>query len=297
MDADANTILDSNPGARQRLAPLTFTSAAGVLSASLVEPRCTSRHQGEILSLHDVLSLTPQLASGTRLLLAPAAQAVPTLEVRAFSIDAIGDEPTKNGPTTAPRARRWLLVGFVPDPTARVAVVVESLDPLTSTATRRGLDIELPRIFQRCRGHLTPTLMMMDIDQLKTINDGHGHLAGDSLLSLFTERIRRMLRPDDFVARFGGDEFVVILQNVETIGSDPSVARIANRLLAEINVPAAINDELTLSIRCSIGIAGYSTTFGDHQAWLAAADRAMYAAKQSGGNRYAIWSPAGPALG
>ncbi len=130
-------------------------------------------------------------------------------------------------------------------------------------------------------------LLFVDLDGFKTINDRHGHLAGDHVLVVAAHRLRAALRETDTVARVGGDEFVVILGDLTAAGT---AAEVADKVLAEI--ACAFNwDGHALHVGASIGVA----LFPDHaltgDGLRAVADTAMYEAKNHGKNRYRFAPP------
>ncbi|AWU92873.1 EAL domain-containing protein [Azospirillum ramasamyi] len=124
------------------------------------------------------------------------------------------------------------------------------------------------------------TLMFLDVDRFKTINDSLGHAAGDRLLVEVATRLRRLFIEGDTLARLGGDEFVALLP-----GCDAAHASLlAERVLASLSVPLAVAD-LTLTPTASIGIAVHPDDGMDFDTLLRQADAAMYRAKQAGRNR------------
>ncbi|WP_240475757.1 putative bifunctional diguanylate cyclase/phosphodiesterase [Herbaspirillum rhizosphaerae] len=132
----------------------------------------------------------------------------------------------------------------------------------------------------------TLVLFFIDLDRFKTVNDTLGHHAGDQLLVAAAERLREQLRPDDVLARFGGDEFVVILG-----GSPPQemIAAIAQRLINSILRPFVINGH-EMFISASIGSAAYPEHGEDAIAILKNADIAMYHAKERGKNAFQLFN-------
>ncbi len=121
-------------------------------------------------------------------------------------------------------------------------------------------------------------LLFIDLDRFKTINDSLGHQAGDELLKRVGQRLRVSMRDADVVSRFGGDEFVVLLNGVT--GSSEAL-QIAQRLLASLRAPYLI-EELELNVSCSIGIAMFPDDAVDMDELMRHADAAMYQAKASG---------------
>lgn len=129
----------------------------------------------------------------------------------------------------------------------------------------------------------TPAVLFLDLDGFKEINDSEGHAAGDAALRAVAAALTAALRSDDVVARFGGDEFAVLLPNTA-----PSMAMGVARKLCE-----AVHDAVP-RLCASIGVACYPGSATDAEALLAAADRAMYAAKASGGGRAVSACPEEP---
>ncbi len=119
------------------------------------------------------------------------------------------------------------------------------------------------------------TVLFIDLDQLKSINDRHGHAQGDAALRATAARIRRALRGADFLARLAGDEFVVISQN---IASAADATRLGERLTVWLGI-ALPEDQWTQPIRASIGVAVFPDHGADMQTLVHAADLAMYRAK------------------
>jgi diguanylate cyclase (GGDEF)-like protein len=131
-------------------------------------------------------------------------------------------------------------------------------------------------------------LVMLDLDHFKTINDTYGHPVGDEVLLRVADRIRQALRVGDTACRKGGDEFTVLVPNL----NPEQAGRMAQRLIDEIHAsPIELPDGRMVDIGVSIGIALYPTHAGTWQDLWARADEALYLAKQSGRSQWAIWSP------
>lgn len=153
-------------------------------------------------------------------------------------------------------------------------------DPLTGLLNRRGVVAALGDTRDDER-----TLAIFDIDRLKYVNDEFGHLVGDDFISSVGARIARGFSRDDVVGRWGGDEFVVILDLPLAEGS-----RVVERVFAEVTAQPFSNDALTLPIGVSVGITGWSSEMSVDNA-LAIADRSLYEAKSDGRNRIVVaWS-------
>lgn len=151
-------------------------------------------------------------------------------------------------------------------------------DALTELHNRRGL---LAALREAVRKHARDggsfTLLYLDLDDFKPVNDQLGHAAGDELLRAVGQRLRTGLREADVVARLGGDEFAVLLQGVAMA----EVPLIAEALLQRLSQPYVVRGE-TVRVTACIGIAGYPDAAHSAEALLEAADAAMYRAKAAG---------------
>ena len=125
-------------------------------------------------------------------------------------------------------------------------------------------------------------LLYMDLDGFKTVNDSHGHDAGDFVLKIVAERMKQAVTDKGYPFRLGGDEFAIILGNTE---DEREVKEVADQLLNDISLPINFNGT-TLNVGCSIGIAVSNLVAGDAEELIQLADRAMYASKQAGKNQY-----------
>lgn len=135
--------------------------------------------------------------------------------------------------------------------------------------------------FDRCRqGQQRATVALIDVDHFKEINDRHGHLVGDSVLRLLSEKLVQSLRAEDLAGRYGGDEFCVILPNTPPVLAGEVMERLRQEL-GEVRSELAPGLRITLSI----GLAGYSPFQLDATHWLKDADRALYLAKSRGRNQ------------
>ena len=133
------------------------------------------------------------------------------------------------------------------------------------------------------------TVMMLDLDRFKTVNDTLGHAAGDALLKATAKRLGSLLRKSDTFARLGGDEFAVLAPEMDR---SEDFAAIATKIIAAINEPFQI-DGHKVNIGTSIGIAVYPRDGRDIDELLKSADKAMYYVKEHGRNSYRFASDAG----
>lgn len=161
-------------------------------------------------------------------------------------------------------------------------------DSLTDLNNRRALEWDLPRQIKKSRSQDIPlSLIILDVDFFKKVNDQHGHLVGDRLLQLLCSRLRHNLRSQDTAFRYGGEEFVVILPH--TTGDEAmTVAERLNRIVRE--QPFAINSKLHLHITISLGVASLQDD-DDEQGinLLNRADQCLLAAKVGGRNQAIGW--------
>lgn len=128
-------------------------------------------------------------------------------------------------------------------------------------------------------------VMFLDLDGFKDINDALGHAAGDALLQQFAARLRDHTRASDTLARFGGDEFTVLVPDVKDPGR---VCRVADKIIAEARRPYRIDDG-EFSVSTSLGISLYPDDGSDPETLVVQADLAMYEAKKLGKNRYCFY--------
>ncbi len=157
-------------------------------------------------------------------------------------------------------------------------------DTLTSLPNRRFFYERLQETMNRVQRTKRPVaIMFMDVDHFKSVNDSLGHDIGDLVLKEFGTRLKRAVRQVDFVARLGGDEFMVIAE--EQAGED-SAAVIAQKIIDNMAADFAINDQRSLRVTTSIGIALYTGQALNADDLIRQADQAMYQAKRSGRNTY-----------
>ncbi|MFY9143466.1 putative bifunctional diguanylate cyclase/phosphodiesterase [Sulfuricurvum sp.] len=156
-------------------------------------------------------------------------------------------------------------------------------DPLTMLPNRAKLKLQLEGRFEHS-GFTPFALMFLDLDNFKNINDTMGHKIGDKILIEVSNRLKQTLGKYDFCARFGGDEFVILLQDADT----PSIDMIAERLIQTFKEPFKIN-EMDFFLSSSIGIALYPEDASNGDDLIKHADTAMYEAKNKGKNQFVYY--------
>jgi diguanylate cyclase (GGDEF)-like protein len=166
------------------------------------------------------------------------------------------------------------------------------LDDLTGVGNRRHL---LRRLTEECarseRSGEPFALLVIDLDGFKGINDTHGHAAGDACLQHFTLMAQTRLRPGDMLARTGGDEFCVVLPS-STLREGAMIARRVIEICRE-DAEGCVGGDIPIAV--SIGVAQWTRAMGAFpDRLIAAADHALYAAKNDGKNRHAVYDPAPP---
>nr|EKT9488877.1 diguanylate cyclase [Pseudomonas aeruginosa] len=158
-------------------------------------------------------------------------------------------------------------------------------DPLTGLGNRKAFDEQLGQALLRAgSGGSELALLYLDLDRFKEVNDRFGHDVGDALLRTVAERVRSTLRQPDKAYRLGGDEFAVLLEDSQ----ENNPQRLAERLLAALVQPIALNGERIDFVTPSIGIALYPRHAGDAEGLVRAADSAMYEAKRQR-NHYCLY--------
>jgi diguanylate cyclase (GGDEF)-like protein len=152
-------------------------------------------------------------------------------------------------------------------------------DPLTGIGNRRLMELDLADAILRFRldSPTQPALAVLDLDHFKQVNDRHGHEAGDQVIIDFVALVRQSLRRGDRLYRLGGEEFVVLLGDVDNAGVWVALTKVHTQVRARLRSPAG---PVTVSIGAAVLAEGESWP-----AWLARADQALYAAKHNGRNR------------
>jgi len=155
-------------------------------------------------------------------------------------------------------------------------------DELTGLPNRLLLADRLAQALAHAGRHGTKVaVMLLDLDNFKLVNDSMGHLEGDAVLKEVARRLTESLRREDTVARFGGDEFIILLSDV---GRETDLAAVAGNILKTFERPIQIREGHVINASASLGIALYPDDGTDEETLVRYADMAMYEAKQSGRN-------------
>lgn len=145
------------------------------------------------------------------------------------------------------------------------------------------LELELSRFM---RNQSTSTLIMLDIDHFKAVNDTYGHPAGDEVIRRIAALLAQHARKTDVVGRYGGEEFGIILTG--TTADQAEV--VAERLRRAAELMEVVHDGQVLSVTISLGIAEVQPEVDSHEQWISQADQALYRSKQNGRNRYTFYT-------
>ena len=154
-------------------------------------------------------------------------------------------------------------------------------DQLTSLGNRAKLRAHLQDLLE---GGGRPGLILVDLDDFKTVNDTLGHAVGDRLLAAMADRVRRVCRQDGMAARLGGDEFAVLLDEAD----NATIVKMTNRLLTSLSQPVSVGDR-TVTVTASVGVVVHDGEVTDADGLLRDADIAMYRAKGAGKARFELF--------
>ena len=158
-------------------------------------------------------------------------------------------------------------------------------DSLTGVASRRAFSEAAEAEMQRALRYRTElSLLMMDLDHFKLVNDTHGHVTGDAVLVSFAQTVQQLVRKVDLVARLGGEEFVVLLPNITA----EQATALAERIREAVYHSHLLVEGKPLQFSVSIGVAQFDRRELSLTGWLARADAALYRAKSQGRNRVVL---------
>jgi diguanylate cyclase (GGDEF)-like protein len=168
---------------------------------------------------------------------------------------------------------------------ARDLQTLAAIDPLTGLYNRRQFETLARAELARCRRYLRPcSFLMIDIDHFKRVNDTFGHEMGDWVLKMVAKILATARRDADVVARFGGEEFVIMLPETTL----EAATTVAERIRSMVFANALANGESKLSLTISVGVGEATASSPGIEAALRHADRALYEAKQTGRNRICV---------
>lgn len=189
--------------------------------------------------------------------------------------------------TSSPALERSLRYAIERKRTERHLARLAHHDPLTDIPNRVLFRDRLENAIRiATRDNMRFALMFIDLDDFKIVNDRYGHDVGDGLIRMCAERLQALLRRSDSMARMGGDEFTLLLLNVE---NSSDIAHLAVKIIEEITSPYDISG-YQLSVGCSVGIASYPEAGRSADALLKSADLAMYQAKQVEGSNFRFFT-------
>jgi diguanylate cyclase (GGDEF)-like protein len=243
----------------------TALHATGAKGASFVDDRGNLVHVGDIESGKDRIEL-PLAAGG----------------VSFGMLTLVGDEFSEDARMTASSLTAQAVIAL---DNARLHRIVERqalVDGLTGLANRRHCEEALTFELARAQRFGTPlTLVLADLDDFKDVNDMHGHPTGDLVLREFAIVLRETTREADVAARWGGEEFVLLLPGTDEAGG----AQLAERVRSSLEQRVILaSDGTPVTVTCSLGVASFPAA-ASSQTLLAAADDALYQAKHAGKNR------------
>ncbi|MEE4246366.1 MAG: diguanylate cyclase, partial [Kangiellaceae bacterium] len=162
------------------------------------------------------------------------------------------------------------------------------IDPLTRLPNRLSFKRHVEQAIKRASRHSQPfAIVFIDIDHFKAINDTHGHQVGDKLLKVLSQRILSSIRQTDTLCRLAGDEFCLLVEELESIDA---ILKVIETIRTNISKPFEF-DDLSLIVTCSIGVSTHPDDALDYNDLLHFADCAMYEAKHSGRNSVSLFSP------
>ncbi len=197
----------------------------------------------------------------------------------------IADEVTNISLLVAQLAQVCIMFGLMLMVTRRYAErlkILSTMDHLTGALNRSAVDVRGKRVLRRAlQCHRSVSIIMLDADHFKLINDRYGHPAGDEVLRHLARLLTAQLRPDDFLARYGGEEFALVLDGLKL----PEALVVAERLRRLVEAGSVAVDSHCIQYTVSMGVASTDECGYDLTRLIGSSDRAMYQAKAAGRNR------------
>ena len=161
-------------------------------------------------------------------------------------------------------------------------------DPLTELYNRRHFFETARREFERARRYKTPlSIILIDLDHFKGVNDTYGHITGDHVLVIVANRCKQSLRDADIAARFGGEEFIFLLPETDLSGAHQLAERLRERILQQV----VDTGDLHIAVSASLGVAEMDSTCTDMMDLVQRADQALYATKRTNRGSITDWTP------
>lgn len=162
---------------------------------------------------------------------------------------------------------------------------ISRIDGLSGLYNRRYWEEQFAREYKRnTRSLVQSSVIMLDIDHFKKINDTYGHPAGDEVIRTFANIIKKASRETDFCGRYGGEEFTILLPDTPA----ENVKFLADRIRRLVEKMPVQYEQHTITYTVSLGVAQFDPKFTDHMNWLDCADKALYRAKEGGRNQVVI---------
>ncbi len=162
-------------------------------------------------------------------------------------------------------------------------------DSLTGLYNRRAWEVLIDNEFKRCiREKCTSTLLLLDIDFFKRVNDTYGHQVGDDVIRMVSKSLQDIKRESDIAGRYGGEEILVVLPHTDI----PGALYLAERIRHKISSTPITYKGEKIFVTVSLGLAALRTGFSGYHQWITEADRALYQAKLSGRNQTVVYRPA-----
>jgi len=254
-------------------------------------------HRPELILMDAVMPKMSGIAALEAIRRLPGGSEIPVLMVTGFNDETAANAAFERGATDfIPKPVNWAVLRQRVRRTIsgrRAEREVNHLayhDALTGLPNRRLFLDRLERATTRSRRDGSAcALLFVDLDDFKIVNDEHGHEVGDDLLKRVSDDLRQVVRANDTVARFGGDEFNILLENVEDVAEAEEIARRVGDVLSR---PHAFGGG-SATASASIGIALFPDHATEPATLVKCADRAMYRAKALGGGRFVRFVPAG----
>jgi chemotaxis family two-component system sensor kinase Cph1 len=161
-------------------------------------------------------------------------------------------------------------------------------DTLTGLLNRDAVYSKLEQCIREAEaGHSQLSVLFIDLDHFKPINDRHGHAAGDQILKITSKRMQDQVRSGDYVGRLGGDEFVILLPS--GAGMETAVLKVVERILRAVEEPIEIDSGVLVNVTASIGLSRYPIDGTSSEVLITRSDAAMYRIKRGGGNAFELF--------